>query len=358
MNIEQLRTSGRIIFEGISGSHAYGTNVEGSDVDVRGVFILPTDEVLAGRYIPQISDNTNDETYYEIGRFIELLSKGNPNMQELFNLPDDCVRITTDDWVKYFPEETRAKFITTKLKHTYTGYAYSQIQKAKGLNKKINQEAKAMTRKDVLDFCYVLMYNEHTVNFKKWCDINGAGDPIIAQKYIGLAKVNNIPNTYSMYDMDDGDGGIIGDDSNNVRTVSIPKDACHLTYLRFDVDAYSMHCKDYREYTEWLENRNEARYRDNLKGEQGYDHKNMMHCMRLLNMSKDIADGKGIVVRRPEREYLLQIRRGEMKYDELLDDAESMIDDIKAAFDASNLPREVKPKFTQNLLLTIRKDNL
>ena len=33
MNIQTLEDNNWIIFECISGSHAYGTNIEGSDVD-------------------------------------------------------------------------------------------------------------------------------------------------------------------------------------------------------------------------------------------------------------------------------------------------------------------------------------
>ena len=274
-------------------------------------------------------------------------------------MPEDMITFRSGLWDRYFPQDTVEKFITTKLKHTYTGYAFSQIKKAKGLKKKINFDKNKVVRKDVLDFSYVMLEREESVGFKKWCDIRYPGfDPMEVQWEIGLASINNFPNMYTMYDMDGPSYGIIGEDSNTVRMTSIPKGAIELGKLRVDVDAYSTHCKDYREYQEWLTNRNPERYRDNLKGEQGYDHKNMMHCMRLLNMAKDIADGKGIIVKRPEYKDLLKIRNGEMKYDDLLNEADKLVDTIKLAFDEADLPREVKPKFRQDLLLKIRLENL
>ena len=83
MNVEQLKKSGYIIHECIVGSHLYGTNKEGSDIDIKGVFVLPTDKVLSGQYIEQVSDDKQDTTYYEIGKFIELATKANPNILDV-----------------------------------------------------------------------------------------------------------------------------------------------------------------------------------------------------------------------------------------------------------------------------------
>lgn len=374
MNLQMLKEKGWIIFEAVSGSHAYGTNVKGSDVDIRGVFILPNDYILSDNYISQVSDDTNDTTFYEIGRFIELASKGNPNILELLNMPEDCVQYKDPIWDQIFTEEVKKKFITKKLKHTFTGYAYSQIKKAKGLNKKINWESSRVERKDVLDFCYVIDDKEKSLKFKQWVNTQKYCPPDpqtpkeagyftvsipykeLTQEDIGLAKVNNIPDLYSMY-LIPGEGGVIGEDSNDVQLKSIPKCNEWIGYLRFDRNAYSTHCKDYREYQRWLEERNEQRYSDNLKGEIGYDHKNMMHCFRLLGMAKDIAEGKGITVRRPDNEVreLLAIRNGEMKYQILLDNAEAFTDMIGQLFDKSDLPNGVSPKFRRDLLLKIRK---
>ena len=41
MDVEYIRKNNLIIFEAISGSQAYGTNTPESDIDIRGVFVLP-----------------------------------------------------------------------------------------------------------------------------------------------------------------------------------------------------------------------------------------------------------------------------------------------------------------------------
>ena len=82
MDINTLKQSGSIIFECISGSRAYGLDTPASDTDIRGVYILPQDQFYSLNYIEQISNETNDIVYYELRKFIELLSKNNPNILE------------------------------------------------------------------------------------------------------------------------------------------------------------------------------------------------------------------------------------------------------------------------------------
>ncbi len=63
----------RVVFRGIVGSRAYGTNRLGSDEDVRGVFLVPPAEYALLTTPPeQVADERNDRVYYSLGRFAEL----------------------------------------------------------------------------------------------------------------------------------------------------------------------------------------------------------------------------------------------------------------------------------------------
>ena len=54
----------KIIFKALVGSHSYGTNIEGSDMDYKGVFIQRPEDVLEFGYTEQI-DVTKDEVHSE-----------------------------------------------------------------------------------------------------------------------------------------------------------------------------------------------------------------------------------------------------------------------------------------------------
>lgn len=53
-----------IILLGLGGSYAYGTNVEGSDIDVRGVATLRPHEILTNQNFEQVEDKTTDTVVY------------------------------------------------------------------------------------------------------------------------------------------------------------------------------------------------------------------------------------------------------------------------------------------------------
>ena len=84
--------------------------------------------------------------------------------------------------------------------------------------------------------------------------------------------------------------------------------------------------------------------------------KNMMHCMRLIRMSQEIGRGEGIIVRRPDREYLLSIRRGEIDLDSLIDTAELEIKEMDKIFEESDLPKGIDPELVNTLLIKIRRE--
>jgi hypothetical protein len=83
LTLADLHAENLILFEAISGSHAYGLATPQSDTDIKGVFYLPRRLYYGLDYLPQISDAGNDTTYYELGRFVELLLASNPTALEL-----------------------------------------------------------------------------------------------------------------------------------------------------------------------------------------------------------------------------------------------------------------------------------
>jgi hypothetical protein len=72
-------------------------------------------------------------------------------------------------------------------------------------------------------------------------------------------------------------------------------------------------------------------------------------------MATEIGEGKGIIVRRPDAQELLKIRRGEVDLDSLIDIADKAIENMDKVFDNSKLPNSVDKDLVDTLLVKIRK---
>ena len=392
MTIQELRNNKWIIFEYIAGSISYGLNTPSSDIDIRGIYIQPMDDILSLGYIEQISDETNDTTFYEVRRFLELLSTNNPNILEMVGNIEPIYKHPVFDIIL----EQKDNFISKICRNSFGGYAIQQIKKARGLNKKIVNPVD-IERKNPLDFCNVHIGYD-SIPLTKYLKDNN-----LNQKFCGIANVPHSRDLHALfYDFkahnrfsdniklifDNGEikqteideeslkiecsvggqflnyKGIVKESedgkfpSNELRMshINLNERENILCYFSYNIEGYTIYCKDYKEYWEWVEKRNNTRYNDNLKHGKGYDSKNLMHCHRLLDMAIEIGEGKGIIVKRPNREYLLKIRSGEMDYDFLVEDAENKIKTIDDVYKKSNLPERIDNKIVSDLLLKVRKE--
>ena len=344
----------------IRGSHAYGTNVETSDVDYGGIFAKPFNSLLSGEKLDQINDDNNDIVIYELEKFLNLLSVNNPNILELLNTPEDCI-LYKNPLIDVIINN-KDKFISKLCYNSFSGYAISQIKKAKGQNKKQNWEKSKIIRKTPLDFCYIHK-GEKSIPLIKYMNEHG-----LSQEFCGLSNIPHSKDTYALfYDYDKEKSneikgfkfkGIAFEKSNELRLSSIPKectDKYFIGHISYNKDGYTKHCKDYKSYQTWLNERNESRWVDVKKHGQKIDGKNMMHCVRLIEVSEDIANGKGVVVRRPNAKYLLSVRKGEVDLNTLIDKVENKIKNIEYSFEKSDLPESVDKDFIKNILVETRK---
>lgn len=339
-----------ILLDCISGSKAYNLALPTSDTDRKGIFILPKKELFGFEQIQQVSNESNDEVYFEIRRFLELLLKNNPNILELLNTPKECILFR-------YPllELLRSEDFLSKLcLESFAGYASSQIKKARGLNKKINKAFES-ERKSVLDFCYVIEGNG-SIPLDQWLK-----EYKLNQEDCGLTNLPHFRNVYLLYhqsQLQQGEkfyGIISGPESNDVHLSSIPKGLDPLAVMNFNKDSYSVYCREFREYWEWVEKRNEVRYQGTLSHGKSYDAKNMMHTFRLLNMAEEIALFKEVRVYRDDRDFLLKIRAGEFEYNRLMEMVEEKMLAVNDAYSKSDLPAEPDYFQAEEILITVRQ---
>ena len=398
LTIEDLRKKGWIAYEYRRGSHMYHLNVATSDEDTGGVFICPQSYLygLRSEYPEQVADEKNDTVFYEFGRWIELLLKSNPTALESLFAPEDCIIGEVHPAVQFVLDH-KEMFLSKECFKTFYGYAVSQIGKARGLNKKIVNPVEK--RLDILDFCYTFK-NQGSQPIKEFLAENG-----LDQKYCGLVNIPNMRDTYGVYydwaayfkfegfpweefvwnrEMFNGTNkyskfigdkewnaikdritnkeffgysGIVHPDelekSNEVRLSSIPKGEMPICFMTYNKDAYTCHCRDYKEYKEWEAKRNPVRYESNLG--HNYDAKNVMHCMRLIRMAKELAQGKGFnVVRDWDRQYLLDIRNHKFEYEEVMEQLENEKAEMEEAIKTCTLPDYVNYDAVNTLLIEAR----
>jgi hypothetical protein len=344
MTFEQLMHEPQhLLLKAISGSRSQQLHSATSDTDLKGIFVLPLRELYSFTFTPQVANASNDEVYFEIGRFLELLQKNNPNILELLGTPDSCVLFRHPLMSLIRPTD----FLSKLCKDTFAGYAASQIKKAKGLNKMINRPVEKV-RKGILEFCYVIDGNG-SIPLLSWLKKYNFN-----QEDCGLTAVTHFRDVYLIYHQPGLKGIISGDDANDVRLSSIPKDLSPVATMQFNKDGYSVHCREYREYQEWVENRNDVRFNNTMTHGKNYDAKNMMHTFRLLNMAEEIATQKKVIVERPDREFLLKIKSGGFEYDDLLKMVDEKLDRMDELYKRADLPDMPDEKTTNELLITIR----
>lgn len=395
MTIEEAKKKGLIGYTYLRGSHSQNLNGPDSDEDFGGVYFAPIETILGlgNDYQEEISDEKHDETYHEFGKWMTLISKGNPNALESLFVPEQMVVGEVHPVIQKVLNN-RDKFISKEVVKALSGYAFNQIKKARGLGKKIVNPV--TERKDVLDFCFV-DYGQGSKPIKEFLKEKG-----LDQRYCGLVNIPNMPHTYGVYydfaayfkfegidsaldryncvkdfysaDTDMiladvkrrilekefyGYGGIVQPDeidrSNTVRLSSIPKGEKPICKMYYNKDAYTCHCREYKEYQEWVEKRNQKRYSKAV--EAGYNQKNMCHCIRLLTMAKEISEGKGFKLwRTDDRDFLMGIKNGDYTYEYLIDYAEKLLADVEKNLPNSYLPDQVDKDFVNDLLVKCRKE--
>lgn len=339
-----------LIFKAIVGSQAYGTNTPDSDLDVKGVYIQDPFDVSSFNYVPQTIPD-KDTTYWEVRRFLELAMSSNPTVLELLFTPEDCILYEHPLFTMI--KEKRDLFLSKECRNSFMGYAKQQIYKAKGLNKKMNWENERIERKLPIDFCKCIYPNGQVLKLTEYLNSMESSENFF------LTKIDNTKQLYKLwYTTMDYRRPLCNND--DLLLTAIPENASPLLLgiVQYDLDGFQAHCREYNSYQVWLKERNEARYVDVKNHGQKIDGKNMLHCIRLIEISKEIAMYKTLIVRRPNAKDLIKIRKGELDLQEIIDKTDQLIIEVEDAFKNSSLPESINRDFVNNLLVDIRKQSI
>lgn len=356
MNLDWIKEN--MIYLTLHGSQAYGLANELSDVDVKGICVPPTDvEYNLFSRFEQAENNKDIEekfghlknpnnpifesTIFSLRKFMVLAANVNPNIVELLWTDPSDHFVCEPLMNRLF--ENRDRFLSSKAKFTFSGYAHSQLAKIERHRKWIVMgELHPPKREDfhlppehpvgmdeLLDYIKsrVEQWNLNQYSLDEM-DRNDLKETIwelvyeLTNKQVGW---DNWPDAYA--------AGVIhemGEEFNLKGDVLL-----RITRER----EFNKAKENYKSWLRWKAERNPKRRA--LEVKCGYDSKHASHLVRLMRMGLEILETGKVVVKRPDREELLNIKNGGWSYEQVMEFAGDMQKKLDDAYKKTKLPKSV-----------------
>jgi len=296
---EPLRS--QTILLGLGGSYAYGTNVEGSDIDLRGIATHSPTEILTGKGFEQIEDSNTDTVIYSLRKMINLLCACNPNTIEILGLEPWQYLVVTDAGQKLI--DNAHLFLSKRAVHSFRGYANAQLWRLR--QKCIRGQEQDAREKHILNSIESARYSFS----EKYAAMNGE-----IRLYTGTA-INPELDTEVFMD------------------VSLKH------YPLRDYDGM------WEEMRNIVKSYNHIGARNSKAVEHGKLSKHMLQLARLFFMAFDILEeGKIVTYRKKEHDFLMDIRNGrylgedELPTQEFYDIIETYEERLKRDAEKTELP--------------------
>lgn len=258
-----------IILLGLGGSHAYGTNIEGSDIDIRGVALNSKEDILGTSNFEQVVNEATDTTIYSFRKIISLLTSCNPNTIEMLGLKPEHYLYLSPIGKELI--DNRKLFLSKRAVQSFGGYAFSQLRRLD------NKSARTLDQAE---------REQHILN------------SITSATYVW-------PEKYECFKTGEG-VKLYLDDSDQ-------EDMDKEIFMDINLTHYPL--RDYKSM--WSDMKNivsdygKIGHRNKNAIERGKLGKHMMHLIRLYLMCIDILEKEEIITyREQDLEYLLSFRHG------------------------------------------------
>ena len=326
-----LRTNPHInkslILLGLGGSHAYGTNVEGSDVDIRGCALNSKADILTNENFEQFVNEETDTTIYSFNKLISLLSSCNPNTIELLGLKPEHYLFISPIGKELL--DNKKLFLSKTAIHSFGGYANAQLRRLD--NKAVRSVGQEQREQHILN-----SINNASYTFK--------------ERYFPTSDNDNI----KLY-------------------VDTAVNEEYEKEIFMDVNLTHYPLRDYTSM--WSEMKQIVRdygklgSRNNKAIEHGKLAKHMMHLVRLYLMAFDILErGEINTYRDKDHDLLMSIRNGDYldenqqpieEFFDIVDECETRLEYDKKHTDLPDKPnyKEIK-EFTMSVNERIVKDEV
>lgn len=289
------------------GSRAYGTNTPTSDTDIKGICVAPLETYLGLGNDFEQAEFKSEETegvIYELRKFLKLAAECNPNILEILFVADEDVLFCTP--AGQMLRDNRDMFVSKKARHTFAGYAQSQLKRIKGHRAWLLNPPKGKPERASYD---------------------------LPEKGMGPSEMGALNSLEEK-------GHVFSESAVGL----LQKEKAYFNALQ-----------EWKNYEGWKKSRNPARAE--LEAKCGYDSKHAMHLVRLLTMCSEILRGKGVLVKRTDDvAKLLEIRNGNWTYDEVIELAEKLEKQIDVSNKFSTLPESCDRQAVSDLSVAIIKE--
>ena len=303
-----------IIFLTTGGSYAYGTNVETSDLDIRGIAVETSNEILGSSSFEQFENRETDTVIYGLRKIIKLMLNCNPNVLEMLGTKDEHIFIC-NKYGKMIKDNTNL-FLSKRAIQSFGGYASAQLRRLQNALARDNYPQK---EKEI-----------HMLNTIK-------------------TQIATMKDRYEVF----------SNENLNIYIDKSKKEGFE-SELFIDVNFTHYPLRDfkniYAEMSNVINDYDKLNHR-NSKKDANHLNKHAMHLIRLFIMGTELLEGKGInTYRENDREFLLKIRNGEFSYNQIFE----MVNDYEKKFDyaAKNTCLKDEPDYdkVEELMISINRD--
>lgn len=265
---DNTHLGGHIIFLTLGGSHAYGTNVETSDVDIRGCALNSKSDLIGLTSFEQVVNTETDTTVYGFNKLVSLLLNCNPNTIELLGCKPEHYFMMTPIGREML--ENKKLFLSKRAVSSFGGYATQQLRR---LENAIARDRLPQARKE-----------EHILNSMK-------------------NAIRGFEGRYTEFDK----GSIVLFTGDSKR-----EDLDREVFANIHLDNYPV--REFNSIVNELTNiitAYEKLGHRNHKKDDNHLNKHAMHLIRLYLICLDILEKEDIVTyREKDRDFLMSIRNG------------------------------------------------
>ncbi len=348
----------RTIYRTLTGSRVYGTSTPESDYDYRGVCIPPFRYYYGFMHnFEQYQPSGEDTTIFALKKFMGLAAQNNPNILELLYIPQEFWITATGQWEDIVAQ--RALFLSKKCFFTYKGYSHNQLRRMRSHREWLMKgELKEPSRSD-----FGLPEGSQLPK-----EIIGAAHSLIdrnLRKYPIEEELSRIPKDtaqalrQTIHEFLEHRLALTKAEIEDTAWVSagreIGLEANFLKMLQQE-KAYQKARKEWKSWLHWKKERNPRR--KEMEAKYSFDVKHALHLVRLLVMCKEILTEHTLKVVRGDAEMLMEIKRGEWSYDQLMEWEAQITAELDELYKTSTLQNSPRRENIDQLCISITEDYL